>query len=252
VRLALCALALSLATATFAAEPLPAAVAAAARSPERSQEARADARRHGPVLVAMSGAEPGDRVLELIPGAGYFTRLFSLTVGPRGRVYAVWPSPYARQAVPNVEGLRATSRRAPFRNIVVQVQPTNAFGAPEPVDVVFTSQNLHDYAARFMQPTSTKLFLRRAHAALKPGGVLLVVDHAALSGRGEKDADSLHRIEAASVIRQARRVGFVLEARSGLLENANDDRRLPVFDPKIRGRTDQFVLKFRKPGSRMR
>ena len=141
-RLALFAALAVAAGAAAAATKIPPHVAAAVAGPERAGERGADARRKAPELMAFAEVKPGDKVLELIPGAGYFTRVFSRIVGPGGRVYAVWPEPYARQAVSNVNALRAASTRPPWRNVTVLVQPAARLSAPEPLDLVFTSQNI--------------------------------------------------------------------------------------------------------------
>lgn len=226
---------------------LPPSIRAAAAYPGRADERADDARRHGPELLAFAGVRRGDAVLELIPGAGYFTRLFSRAVGPRGHVYALWPDQYAKEAVANVADMRAMGRKSAWANVTTLVQPANAFSAPRPLDLVFTSQNYHDYPDRFMQPASLEQFNAQVFQALKPGGVYLVIDHATAPGRGLQDTESLHRIDEATVKTQVQAAGFVFEDALPLLRNPADDHTLAVFNPKIRGHTDQFILRFRKP-----
>ncbi|MGZ8370415.1 MAG: class I SAM-dependent methyltransferase [Caulobacteraceae bacterium] len=240
------ALALGSGTAAAAAK-LPPYIAAAAANPARGNAATVDARRHGPELLAFAGVKPGDKVLDLIPGSGYFTRLISLTVGPRGHVYGMWPAPYAREAVPNVNDLTALGKQPGWRNISVMVQPANRFSAPEPLDVVFTSQNYHDYSAAFMGKPGQAVFNQGVYRALKPGGVFIVIDHVAQIGSGLRDTDTLHRIDPQIVIRQARAAGFMFEGESRILRNPKDAHKVAVFDKSIRGNTDQFVFRFRKP-----
>src|SRR5207342_2487654 len=122
---------------------------------------------------------PGDNVLELVPGSGYFTRVFSKVVGPKGHVYALWPKQYEQEAQSDVKNLRATATQPAFGNVEVMVQPANALKAPKPVDVVFTSQNYHDYNDPFMAPTSVDILNRQVFSALKPVGSLFIVDHVA-------------------------------------------------------------------------
>lgn len=229
------------------AAPLPPPIAAAAASPARGAVTQVDARRKGPELMAFAGVKRGDKVLELIPGSGYFTRLLSLIVGPQGRVYGVWPEPYAKQAVPNVDGLRAMSKQAQWRNIVVLVQPATRLTAPEALDVVFTSQNYHDYPDEFMGRVDPMVFNRAVYRALKPGGVFIVIDHAAQAGSGLRDTDTLHRIDPEAVKKQVGYAGFIYEGETRILRNAKDNKRLAVFDKSVRGNTDQFVFRFRKP-----
>jgi predicted methyltransferase len=229
------------------ATPLPAYVKAAVADPARGVDATIDARRKVGELVAFSEAKPGDEVLELVPGSGYFTRVFSKVVGPGGHVYGVWPTQYEREAQSDVKKLRALALQPGYRNVQVLVQPANALKAPRPVDVVFTSQNYHDYNDKFMQPTSVELLNRQVYAALKPGGTWIIIDHVAEAGSGMRDTDTLHRIDPAIVRKQVEAAGFVYAGESRVLRNPKDGHRVKVFDPSIRRYTDQFAYKFRKP-----
>jgi predicted methyltransferase len=197
--------------------------------------------------MAFSHVKRGDRVLELIPGSGYFTRLFSRIVGPGGRVYAIWPQPYADEDVPDVQALRALSAKPEWRNIKVLIQPAARLSAPESLDVVFTSQNYHDYPDKFMGRIDPAVLNHAVFQALKPGGVFIVIDHAAQPGSGMRDTDTLHRIDAAIVKRQVTAAGFVFDGESTLLRNPADTHKLLVFDKAIRFHTDQFAYRFRKP-----
>ena len=243
------AVALSSAAATApAAKPaLPAYVQAAVADPARGKDAQIDARRKVGELVAFSEARPGDRVLELVPGSGYFTRVFSKVVGPKGRVYGLWPTQYDKVSQPDSNNLRATAKQPGFGNIEVLVQPANALKTPQPVDVVFTSQNYHDYNDPFMDPVDVDTLNRQVFAALRPGGTWVIVDHVAEAGSGMRDTDKLHRIDPAIVRRQVEAAGFVFVGESKVLRNPKDTHKLEVFDPKIRRYTDQFAYKFRKP-----
>jgi predicted methyltransferase len=245
----LLALAAALATAASAQAPaIPDYVAKAVADPARGDNAKDDARRHVAELVAFSGAKPGDKVAELIPsGTGYFTQVFSKLVGDDGKVYAIWPSEYDKEAGTDSADVRALAKRPGFGNIEVLVQPAAAFSTPEPVDVVFTSQNYHDYPDRFMGPTDPELLDRAVFAALKPGGTFVVIDHVAEAGSGLRDTDTLHRIDPAIVKRQVEAAGFEYVGESDALRNPADDHRLKVFDKAIRGHTDQFAYRFRKP-----
>ncbi len=210
--------------------------------------AETDARRHPAEILAFAGAKPGERVAELVPGSGYWTRLFSRVVGPGGRVFAIWPEEYAKEAHPDPERLRALAATPPYGNIEVIIQPAKAFSTPAPVDLVFTSQNYHDYPDKFMGPADPAALDRQVYAALKPGGAFVVVDHMAEPGSGLRDTERLHRIDLAVVKRQAIAAGFNYAGATAVLRNPADDHTRAVFDPAIRGRTDQFALKFRKPG----
>lgn len=223
------------------------ALAAALADPERAAQRPADARRKPAALIAF-GAKPGDKILDLIPGDGYWTRIFSRLVGPKGKVYAVWPQAYARLAAANVATLRGLSASPHYGNIVTQVQPTTRPTAPERLDLVWTSQNYHDYPDAFMGRTDPVLLDRAVFALLKPGGTFFVIDHEAPAGAGMKDSETLHRIDPATVKAQAIAAGFVYAGETRVLRNPKDRLTLRVFDPAIRGRTSQFAFKFRKPG----
>ncbi|HEX7945601.1 MAG TPA: methyltransferase [Phenylobacterium sp.] len=226
---------------------LPQPIAAAAANPARAADAKLDARRKGPELLAFAEVKPGQKVYDLIPGAGYFTRLFSLAVGPSGKVYSVWPEEYDKVSHPDSDVLRKQASTAPFTNVKVMVQPAKAFSAPEPLDLVFTSQNYHDYPDKFMGSLDPAVLNTAVYKALKPGGLFVIVDHRGRPGTGMKETETLHRIDVAAVKAQAAKAGFKFEGESPLLANPKDPLSVAVFDKSIRGHTDQFVLKFRKP-----
>jgi predicted methyltransferase len=228
------------------AKAIPDDVARAVADPGRADDARIDSRRHVAEVVVFSEVKRGDRVLELIPGSGYFTRVFSKMVGPKGAVYAALPAEMEK-GHPGAEKMRSLAKQG-YGNIEVLVQPAAALAAPKPVDVVFTSQNYHDYPDSFMGPTDPALLDKAVFAALKPGGLYIVIDHAAEAGSGLRDTDTLHRIDPAFVKKQVMDAGFEYVGESDVLRNPADDHTLKVFDPAIRGHTDQFAYKFRKPG----
>jgi len=233
--------------ATATASPaLPAAIATAAADPARGPDAATtDARRHGPEILAFAGVKPGDKVAELIPGGGYWTKLFSKTVGPNGHVYGIWPN--ADETKQNVIDYRKLAGSADFPNVTMEAEPAPQIKTPEKVDLVFTSQNYHDYPNKSMGSIDPARLDKAAFDALKPGGTFLVIDHAAAPGAGMTVTSTLHRIDPATVKQQVTAAGFEFVGSSDLLANPADDHSLKVFDPKIRGKTDQFIYKFRKP-----
>jgi predicted methyltransferase len=186
-------------------------------------------------------------VLDLIPGNGYWTRIFSKIVGPAGKVYAVWPQAYARDAMGNVAELRKLSADKYYGNIVTEVQPTTALSAPEPLDVVWTSQNFHDYPDEFMGKGDPAQLAKDAFRLLKPGGTFMVIDHMAKPGRGLADTDTLHRVDPAAVRKIAEGAGFKFAGESNALLNAADPLDIPVFAKSVRGHTSRFAYKFVKP-----
>ena len=232
--------------AVCAATSIPANVAAAVADHGRAGDKDADVRRHPAEVIAFSGVKAGDKVVDLIPGSGYFTRIFSKVVGPSGKVYMIWPNEYAAEAQPDPEKNKELAKTG-YPNTVVIQQPGAAFATPEPVDLVFTAQNYHDYPDKFMGKIDPMVFNRAVFKALKPGGTYIVLDHADDVGRGIQDVNNLHRIDPAVVRQEVEAAGFIFEGESSILRNPADTHKLAVFDPSIRGRTDQFIYKFRKP-----
>ena len=237
------AFALGFAAVPAAAQTLtiPDYVATAIANPARGDDAKDDDRRQIATIMAFSEVKPGDTVLELVPAGGYWSRVFSGIVGPEGTVYLAIPAPMQKysdetMALPEALG-----------NATILQQPADKLAAPTPVDVVFTAQNYHDYPDPFMGPTDPALLNAAVFAALKPGGTYVVIDHAAEAGSGLRDTDTLHRIDAALVKQQVEDAGFEFVGESDVLRNADDDHTLKVFDPAVRGHTDQFIYKFRKP-----
>ena len=181
-------------------------------------------------------------------GGAYFTRLFSRVVGSTGRVYAFLPTEELKNCSPEeVAGTRAVEHNPAYGNVAVVTGAANGFHTPERLDMVFTSQNYHDLHDAFMSPTRAAVFNRAVFNALKPGGAFIVIDHVAESGSELRDTGTLHRIDPEVIIREVQAAGFVLASESQLLRNPADTHLLRVFDPGIRGRTDQVMLLFRKP-----
>jgi predicted methyltransferase len=207
-----------------------------------------DANRKPAETLAFAGVKPGDRVAELLPGAGYFTRLFSKIVGPGGRVYALVPAPSPDappDALDRAARVKAIAADPNYPNVSVVVEPFAQLKAPEPVDLVWTSQNYHDL--HNFPGVDVAVFNQMVFEALKPGGTYLVLDHAAEPGSGVRDTATLHRIDSETVKKEVLAAGFVFAGGSDVLRQADDSHAVKVFDPSVRGKTDQFILKFRKP-----
>ncbi|MGH6782753.1 MAG: class I SAM-dependent methyltransferase, partial [Phenylobacterium sp.] len=128
---------------------------------------------------------------------------------------------------------------------IVALTPTS-LGFPEPVDIIFTAQNYHDFHLKSLK-LDVPAVNRSLYAALKPGGVLFVIDHVASAGSPIDVADTLHRIDPAVARREIEAAGFKFVGESPVLRNPADPHTANVFDPAIRGKTDQFVYKFQKP-----
>jgi predicted methyltransferase len=224
----------------------PAYVTAAVADPSRpSEDTGKDAARKPAELIAFAGIKRGDKVGDLIMGGGYFTRIFAVTVGPKGKVYAYQPDEFISYQAEYGEHLKTVAGAYP--NVVALHAPLEQVSFPEPLDVVWTSQNYHDLHLGFAKADTADKVNRAVFQALKPGGVYLVIDHHATAGSGMTAADTLHRIDAAAAKAEILKAGFVYEGESDLLRNPADPRTAKVFDASIRGHTDQFVYKFRKP-----
>lgn len=228
-----------------AANSTPAYVTAAINDPARKDDTAADARRQAAAVMTFSGVKPGDNVLELVPGEGYWTKIFSGIVGAKGHVYTVWPhgmDKYAAKSIATWQGLV----KGPYKNVSLLQQANDALSSPAPVDVVFTCQNYHDYHDKFMGPVDMAKFNKEVFDALKPGGVFIVIDHVANAGDTNATEDQ-HRIDPAVVKTEVEAAGFVFDGESDALRNPADDHKAKVFDPSIRGKTDQFIYRFKKP-----
>ena len=226
------------------AQDATAAITAAVADPMRpAADTARDANRKPAQILAFAGVKPGDTVVELMPGGGYFTRILAKTVGPKGHVYGVVPTGFANRPGA-MDALNALAAQYP--NVTITATDLSSFKVPQPADVVWTSENYHDF---HNGPTANIAGLNAAaFAALKPGGVYYIEDHAAAKGAGVTTTSTLHRIDPAAAISEVEAAGFKLDGQSDLLANPADPHDKAVFDPSIRGKTDKFALRFKKPG----
>src|SRR5271166_5347486 len=171
-------------------------IAAAVADPNRpATDKDRDANRKPVETLAFAGVKPGDQVAELLPGGGYFTRLFSKVVGPSGHVYALVPapSPNAPADMPDFAArVKAIAADPNYSNVSVVVEPFSQLKAPVPVDLVWTSQNYHDL--HNFPGLDLVVFNQMVFEALKPGGIYLILDHATAEGAGASETSTLHRI----------------------------------------------------------
>ena len=245
----LCAACLVLSAGGARAASIPAAIAAAVADSGRPEaDKQRDADRKPAETLAFAGVKHGEQVAELLPGAGYFTRILSKAVGPKGRVFAVVPPRPANAPADRpdpVARLKAITDDANYANVTVVQQPLATLSLAAPVDMVFTAQNYHDL--HNVPGLDIAAFNKSVFDALKPGGLYVVVDHSAEAGSEVRDTSTLHRIDEATVKKEIQAAGFEMAGSTDILANPTDARTTKVFDPSIRGKTDQFILKFRKP-----
>jgi predicted methyltransferase len=227
--------------------PIPANIAAAVADGNRPDaDVQRDANRKPAATLAFIGVKPDEQVLELIPGGGYFTRLLSKAVGNGGHVYAWVPGRPANAPADMPDRaaiIRTLAADANYSNLSVVQDPQ--LKLPAKVQLVFTAQNYHDL--HNIPSVDVSAFNKAVFDALEPGGEYVVLDHSAEDASGTRDTATLHRIDAAAVKREVLAAGFQFVAGSDILANAADARTLKIFDPAIRGKTDQFIYKFRKP-----
>jgi predicted methyltransferase len=240
------ALSLSYSAAQAQAARIPANIQSAVADSARPDEDRQrDADRKPAETLSFAGIKPGESVGEIFPGGGYFMRIFSVAVGPKGHVYALVPELPANANSPDFAAkARAIAGDPHYSNASVVVAGFDALVPPVPVDVIFTAQNYHDL--HNVRPEVAS-FNKMIFKALKPGGLYVVLDHSAESGSGLRDTKTLHRIDSDAVKKEILDAGFEFVGASAVLANAADPRTVKVFDPSVRGKTDQFILKFRKP-----
>jgi predicted methyltransferase len=201
-----------------------------------------DANRKPAETLAFAGIKPGDAVAELAPGKGYYTRLLSAVVGPKGKVYPV-SQPPKPDAPPSAVQTIASDPH--YGNVHVALTKYSEPKLPEGVNVVWTTQNYHDF--HNIPDFEVATLNKAVFDALKPGGTYFILDHAAEAGSGARDTNTLHRIDEETVKQEVKAAGFELAGESAILRNKDDPRTAKVFEPPIQGHTDQFILKFRKP-----
>ena len=234
---------LAVAPAAMAADP-PAYVAHAVAQPSRpKRDVAADALRAPAATLAFAGVKPGMNVVELFPGGGYFTRMLSDVVGPTGHVYGIENDKWKGA----VEGNAAMLAEGKWKNVSFDTQPFGTVNFPKPIDIAWVTQNYHDMKIASYGKVDTVAFDRAVYKALKPGGIFFILDHQGPAGLTDAQIEKMHRINRDVVVKEVTSAGFKLAAEGKFLRRPGDDHTKPIFDPSIRGHTDQYALKFVKP-----
>lgn len=225
------------------------AVARALADTNRPARDRArDRRDHIGEVMAFASVAPGEIVADFLPFRGYYTRLFAALVGVAGRTYAVVPEELTRieriaKGRAEIAGFAASEP-----TIELASGPVAQAGAlPEPVDLFWISENYHDLHNLFMGPVDIGAFNAAVFGALKPGGRLIIIDHAASKGTPRDVAEKLHRIEPAVARREIEAAGFKWDGASDALANGGDRHISSIFARGVRYHTDRFIHRFRKP-----
>lgn len=223
----------------------------AVNNPARSeQDQQRDALRKPGEVMQFFGIGPGDTVLDLFSGGGYYSELLSYVVGEDGKVVS-----HSNAAYANFVGEEATNRYGNDRlpNVEILMAENNELALPEEAfDAVLMVLAYHDIY--YIDPENGwpkidgPLLLAEIFSGLRPGGVLGIVDHVAAAGATRETGNTLHRIDPDIVRLELEKAGFVYEESADMLRNPDDDHTKHMGDPSIRGKTDRFVMRFRKPG----
>jgi predicted methyltransferase len=239
------ALAWGLAGAAPAGTPAAYIEKAVADSSRPEADRKDDALRKPDLVIAFAGVKPGQRVGEYLPGGGYWTRMLSDVVGPKGRIYALETTTWGQD---NINATKAVLSEPGRTNVALDLAPLGSFHLSEKVDLFWTTLNYHDLHVPKYANVDMAVFNKAVFDALKPGGVYFIEDHAAAAGTGFADSPKLHRIEKSTVVSEVEAAGFKLVGESDILKNPNDDHTKTIFEPAMHWKTDQFLLKFKKPG----
>jgi len=219
-------------------------IAAAVADPNRPKDHReADALRKPAETLAFSGIRPGMTVGEFYPGGGYFTRMISDVVGPKGHVYGIENDKWNGAVDANKE-LVASGK---WKNVSIETKPFGTVDFRRPLDLAWVTQNYHDMKIAKYGLVDTVAFDRAVYKALKPGGIYFILDHQGAPGLTNEQIEKLHRINRDVVVKEVTSAGFKLVYEGSFLRRPGDDHTTPIFDKSVRGHTDQYALKFVKP-----
>lgn len=226
-------------------------IEAALRSPDRpAADLKQDESRKARAFLGFVAVKPGMRVIDVFSASGYYTELLARIVGVKGQVIAYNNPPYAAFARKGIEERYAGGRLSNVRQITATIEDLAL--APASLDKAIFVMSYHDLYWRpddgSWPPTEASMLLDKLFAAIKPGGEVIIQDHTAESaGDPFEVVTELHRIDPEVVRKDFAAAGFEFAGESELLANPADDHSLEVYDPAIRGMTDRFVYRFRKP-----
>ncbi|WP_116091460.1 class I SAM-dependent methyltransferase [Sphingomonas crusticola] len=200
-------------------------------------------------LIRFARVAVGTTVIDVWPGDGDWTRIFSDVVGPEGRVFGFVPTEIVQIKKDAVDQMRAVAGEPGRENVeAVSADLVAMPEVTEPADVLWLHLFYHDFHTALIQAKGATAgeFNRAVYERLKPGGAYVIIDHAAAAGSGTSDTQALHRIDPASVRAEVEAAGFVLDAESSIVANKDDPHAIKVFDPSIKDKTDRFAYRFVK------
>ena len=232
------------------AKPADVAAAVAATANRSEDNVKLDEGRKPAEVLSFLGLKTGMQAIDMFGGNRYWAEIMAPAVGPKGYVTVWEPSQFYDKE--GADKFAAFQQKTPNTHLVVTpfealTLPANAY------DFMMINLNYHDvywesakYGVVRMEPEA---FLKTVYASMKPGGIVGVIDHVGNPGDTRETVEKFHRIDPAVVKADFEKAGFKLEGESDILRNPADDHSLLVFNPQIRGKTDRFIYKFRKPAS---
>jgi predicted methyltransferase len=231
------------------AQKIPDHVAAAVAAPERSAKDRErDAREKPAELLTFAGVAPGMKVADVFGGGGYWTELLARSVGPSGSATLINNPGYYFFSKDGIKERFADGRMKEIRQRVVETGNLDMGSGQYDLIVIF--MGYHDLywvdESNGWPKIDAGGVLDQLNRALKPGGKLLIVDHAAKEGTGSAAAQDLHRIDEDFARKDITSHGFLVEKAWHGYRNSQDDHSKQVFDESIRGKTDRFTHLYRK------
>jgi predicted methyltransferase len=227
----------------FAASTPKYVTAAVADKTRPADDRAVDAIRAPAETLTFSGVKPGMTVGELYPCGGYFSRMISDVVGAKGKIYGLETTRWKGC----LEADQKMIAGLPVKNYSVKGEDFGAFTLTEPVDIFWITQNYHDLHIKEYGNVDMAAFNKHVFDSLKKGGTYFILDHQANPGTSEEDIAKMHRIEKTQLIREVEAAGFKLAGEGTFLHRPADDHTKSIFDPAIKGHTDQYALKFVKP-----
>lgn len=207
-----------------------------------------DAARKPAEVLAFMNIRPGETILELEGGRGWYSRILSEAIGPSGKLYAQYPPEFAygdaaykgRQDAGQLKNTTIVKSHFDDYSAIPSGSVDKVIWILGPHEIYFTPAN----STGLGDETKTYSEIKRV---LKPGGEFIAMDHAAPAGEDKKaSAQTNHRVDPAVVLAAAKAAGLIYVDKSDILANPSDDRTKRAFDPTVRRHTDQFLFRFKK------